>query len=106
MRVNLYSEELTDRVELVEKTTPAGHFIGVRFYIYTPVTIKHEGHGEQWKTLHRGPFEKVDNDDDSSAVTFWAHMGYPGDLVGNMRRALELLEQKFSRKPDTAGESA
>ena len=66
MRVNIYGEELTDRIELVTKEVedPDGKtftFYGVRFYLKFP-------NSDWW--VHR----KVDgeDDDDSSAVTFWA----------------------------------
>jgi hypothetical protein len=60
MRVNIYAEELTPRVEIVQKN---GH-TGVRFYLYLPVSLP--GGGEA-----RGPFEHRPGDDDSAAVTFW-----------------------------------
>jgi hypothetical protein len=55
MRINIYSEELTDRVEQVEKTVDGTVFYGVRFYLKSP------------PDLHSTP-----EDDDTSAVTFWA----------------------------------
>lgn len=61
MRVNIYGEELTDRIEVIEKVVDDTHtFYGVRFYLKFP--------GQDW-WLHR----KVDGelDDDSSAVTLW-----------------------------------
>lgn len=60
MRVNVYAEEMTDRVEIVKK----GEFTGLRFYTELPVTIED---GQQ----HKGPFIHSSGDDDSSAVTFW-----------------------------------
>jgi hypothetical protein len=65
MRVNVYGEELTDRVELVEKSVDEGGevytFYGVRFWLKFP--------NQEW-WIHR----KVDGieDDDSSAITIWA----------------------------------
>lgn len=57
MRINVYAEELTDRVEIIEKS-PDSHpdvtFYGVRFYLKSP-----DG-------LHDDP-----DDDDSSAITLW-----------------------------------
>lgn len=38
MRVNIYAEEMTDRVEIVTKQTADGEFTGVRFYLELPVT--------------------------------------------------------------------
>ena len=55
MRVNIYSEELTEEVQMVETTTPNGNkFLGVRFVL------------ESTNKLHNTP-----DDDDRSAVTFW-----------------------------------
>lgn len=57
MRINVYAEELTDRVEIVRKSPP-NHpdetFRGVRLYLASP------------DELHAG-----DDDDDSSAITLW-----------------------------------
>ena len=80
MRVNVYAEEMTDRVELVRKTIDGQDFTGVRFYLYLPVTL---GAGEA-----RGPFLHREGDDDSSAVTFWGKR----ELRRALRTALELLD--------------
>jgi hypothetical protein len=57
MRVNVYSEEITERVELVEKTVgdTGETFYGVRFFLASPAE------------LHR----KDQGDDDAPSVTFW-----------------------------------
>lgn len=56
MRVNIYAEELTDRVELIRETPrdemEVPYFYAVRLYLGLP-------------------FEHRPGDDDSSAVTFW-----------------------------------
>lgn len=77
MRVNIYAEEITDRVEIVDTIADTGsRFIGVRFFLHSA------------ERLHRDP-----NDDDSSAVTFWIksnRAGYkPGD-EDQMRRVLTM----------------
>lgn len=55
MRVNVYAEELTDRVEIVrQRDRQQRLFYGVRFYLDSP------------SSLHQ-----TATDDDSSAVTFW-----------------------------------
>jgi hypothetical protein len=73
MRVNVYAEEMTARVELVNKVNADGQvFTGVRFYLELPVTV-------DGKNLS-GPFIHRPGDDDSSAVTFWGKK--------NLRRAL------------------
>lgn len=55
MRLNIYSEELTPRVEHVEKEANGKIFHGVRFYLKSPEELHHTA-----------------DDDDTSAVTFWA----------------------------------
>jgi hypothetical protein len=93
MRLNVYSDELTDRVEVVNKTTSAGDFIGVRLFIETPITLKNQ-HG--MKQVVRGPSEPVDGDDDSSAVTLWARTASPEVLLRALRTAVLLLEQRVA----------
>jgi hypothetical protein len=78
MRVNIYAEEMTNRVELVEKDG----FTGIRFYLYLPVTLPN-GHQAS------GPFMHRKDDDDSSAVTFWGKR----DLKECLETALKLLEE-------------
>ena len=55
MRVNVYSQELTDEVELVEERSNTGSvYSAVRFMLHSS------------SKLHHPP-----EDDDRSAVTFW-----------------------------------
>ena len=92
MRVNVYAEEMTERLEIVEKEG----FTGLRFYLELPVTIPAtvgEGH-----MIYRGPFMHKPGDDDSAAVTFWGKQ----DLRQVLRKALELLDVHYS-KPREAG---
>jgi hypothetical protein len=84
MRVNIYAEEQTQRVELVEK---AG-FTGIRFYLELPVTVKQSQGGVM---QYRGPFQHHEGDDDSSAVTFWGKH----DLRTVLRQALSLLDEHY-----------
>lgn len=85
MRVNVYAEEMTDRVELVQK----GEFTGIRFYLYLPVTLP--GQQKSGQLVHgKGPFLHHKNDDDSSAVTFWGKK----DLKVMLEKALELLNDR------------
>jgi hypothetical protein len=63
MRVNIYAEEMTDRVEIVEKIIDGVTFTGLRFYLELPATVD----GKQYQ----GPFTHRPGDDDSAAVTFW-----------------------------------
>src|SRR5258708_4134484 len=39
MRVNIYAEETTPQIEIIEKTTPDGSFTGIRFWLHLPVTL-------------------------------------------------------------------
>lgn len=87
MRVNVYSEEITQRIELVEKN----EFVGIRFYLELPVTIP-TGAGV---TIHRGPFRHPEGEDDSAAVTFWAKSDR--DLRPILRKALAMLDGHYEK---------
>lgn len=74
MRLNVYAEELTDRVEVVSKSPdnhPNESFKGIRMYLASP------------DVLHSDP-----NDDDSSAITIWVPWtkagGHRPDVVTNI----------------------
>ena len=43
MRVNIYAEEMTRRVEIVEKEIDGITFTGCRFYLHLPVTTPEGG---------------------------------------------------------------
>lgn len=86
MRVNVYAEEMTDRVELVTKRTADGEFVGVRFFLELPVKVN----GMEV----RGPFHHHPNDDDSAAVTFWGKR----NLREMLQKALSLLDQAETAK--------
>lgn len=90
MRVNVYAEEMTDRVEIVSKVVDGHTFYGVRFYLYLPVTAN----GLQV----RGAFIHRDNDDDSSAVTFWGKQ----DLRVLLRKGLDALERHYAERQKNA----
>lgn len=83
MRVNVYAEEMTDRVEIVSKTVEGREFTAVRFYLELPATVS----GVQ----HKAPFIHRPGDDDSSAVTFWGKR----DLRPMLRKALALLDAHY-----------
>lgn len=91
MRVNVYAEEITDRVELVTKENDEGSWVGVRFYLELPVT-KPDGRGGHFH--YSGPFLHRDGDDDSSAVTFWGKRKLREALV----RAIELIDQHYEER--------
>lgn len=84
MRVNIYAEEMTDRVEIVSKEIDGQTFTGLRIYLYLPVTLPN---GENY----RGPFLHRPGDDDSSAVTIWGKR----DLRKVLRTALHELDKHY-----------
>lgn len=86
MRINIYAEEITDKVEIIAKKVDGKVFTGCRFYLYLPVT--HEGKQIQ------GPFMHHPGDDDSSAVTFWGKR----DLREVLRKALAALDEHYKNK--------
>jgi 3-deoxy-D-arabino-heptulosonate 7-phosphate (DAHP) synthase len=88
MRVNVYAEEMTDRVEIIVKEIDGTTFTGLRLYLELPATIK----GKQY----RGPFIHQPGDDDSAAITFWGKR----DLRKVLRKALELLDEHYQRLLD------
>lgn len=83
MRVNVYAEEITQRTEIVEKNG----FTGIRFYLELPVTVPVQG----GVTIHRGPFQHHEGDDDSAAVTFWGKK----DLRTVLQLALDTLNNYY-----------
>lgn len=85
MRVNVYAEEMTDRIEIISKLIDGQAFTGVRFYLELPVTVA----GQQLK----GPFIHKPGDDDSSAVTFWGKR----DMRTMLRIALKLLDRHYNQ---------
>jgi septum formation topological specificity factor MinE len=64
MRVNVYAEEMTTRVERVVKAIDGQEYVGMRVYLELPVTTPQ---GEV-----AGPFLDSVGDDDSAAITFWS----------------------------------
>lgn len=86
MRVNVYAEEMTDRVEIISKEIDGIRFTGLRIYLELPATIN----GEQYKA----PFMHRLGDDDSSAVTFWGKQ----DLRVTLQKALRLLDAHYQER--------
>jgi hypothetical protein len=103
MRVNIYAEELTDRVEIIEKVVEGHTYTAVRFYLELPVTLPAEHviqdgcmgiqEGVRPARNVRGPFLHRPGDDDSSAVTFWGKR----DLRKLLVKALALLDDHASK---------
>jgi hypothetical protein len=86
MRVNIYAEEMTNRIEIIEKEIDGYKFEACRFYLYLPTT--HNGQNIQ------GPFIHREGDDDSAAVTFWSR----GKLRDILQQAIELLDAHHATK--------
>lgn len=119
MRVNVYAEEMTDRIEIISKEIDGTKFTGCRFYLELPVTVGGGVSGlprgshrsvensaevdppvNGWPAQVAGPFIHKLGDDDSAAVTFWGKQ----DLRTVLRRALQLLDKHYEEK--TAEEGA
>jgi len=84
MRVNIYAEEMTDRLEIIGKEIDGHTFTGLRFFLELPATVN----GQQYQ----GPFMHRPGDDDSSAVTFWGKR----DLRAMLRKALAMLDEHYA----------
>lgn len=104
MRVNVYAEEMTDRIEIISKEIEGRTFTGLRFYLELPVTVGGEGQHrsvddseEVFKPINgkvaqvQGPFMHHPGDDDSAAVTFWGKR----DLRRMLVEALEALDAHY-----------
>lgn len=77
MRINVYAEEVTPKVSIVEKTADTGStFIGVRFHLASPETLHHSK-----------------KDDDTSAVTFWVKSSKAGFKHGDEALLLSVLNE-------------
>lgn len=87
MRVNIYAEEMTDRIEIIEKIIDGDVFEACRFYLYLPTTLLN---GENVQ----GPFMHREGDDDSAAVTFWSR----GKLRETLQKAIEKLDEHHANK--------
>lgn len=110
MRVNVYAEEMTDRVEIIGKEIDGHEFTGLRFYLELPVAYKplyNAGVGavrpvtpqEGGPFQHlQGPFLHRPGDDDSAAVTFWGKR----DLREMLRKALAMLDQHYAVRDQSA----
>jgi hypothetical protein len=93
MRVNIYAEEITDRVEIFEKRSGDQSFTAIRFYLELPVTMPSvDGTVAQVS----GPFRHHPDDDDSSAVTFWGKK----DMREVLQKAIAMLDAHHLNKSD------
>jgi hypothetical protein len=97
MRVNVYAEEMTDRIEIIGKEIDGHTFTGLRFYLELPVTYTDiRAPGAPTRQMS-GPFIHRSGDDDSSAVTFWGKQ----DLRVMLQIALERLDEHYAARADT-----
>lgn len=96
MRVNVYAEEMTDRIEIIEKVIEGKTFTAVRFYLYLPTTIPMAGTtgGKPTTKNVRGPFIHHAGDDDSAAVTFWGKR----DLRKVLGKAIKQLDRHYAKR--------
>jgi len=92
MRVNVYAEEMTDRIEIISKEIEGQKFTGLRFYLELPVTSYHPDSPVPIQS--RGPFVHYPGDDDSAAVTFWGKQ----DLRTVLKQALVKLDEHYGRE--------
>ena len=83
MRVNVYAEEMTDRIEIISKEIDGHSFTGLRFYLELPATVN----GAQYQA----PFIHRPGDDDSAAVTFWGKR----DLRKILHKAQAMLDAHY-----------
>lgn len=112
MRVNVYAEEMTDRIEIIAKEIDGHTFTGLRFYLELPTSVPNDFavKGSPYLESTRdpaikrisasadipvvnlqGPFRHRPGDDDSAAVTFWGKR----DLREVLRYALALLDAYY-----------
>lgn len=116
MRVNVYAEEMTERVEIISKTIDGHEFTGLRLYLELPTTVprdfavKASPYLESTNDPHvkrvrfspdvpgvslQAPFMHRPGDDDSSAVTFWGKR----DLRIVLRLMIEALDRHYGSVP-------
>lgn len=91
MRVNVYAEEMTDKVEIIAKEIDGHKFTGLRLYLELPCTLPS---GENVS----GPFMHRAGDDDSAAVTFWGKR----DLRIVLRKMLAALDAHYGESPSSS----
>lgn len=115
MRVNVYAEEMTDRIEIISKTIGKNTFTGLRFYLELPTSvptdfavrhspyldstkdasIKKVRFGKDAPTVNiQGQFRHELGDDDSAAVTFWGK----ADLRVALQKAIEALDKYYAER--------
>ena len=106
MRVNVYAEEMTDRIEIIGKEIDGHTFTGLRFYLDLPASMYWPPNNSlrpatladphQYVQQMQAPFIHRPGDDDSAAVTFWGKR----DLRVVLRQALALLDAHYAATPE------
>ena len=105
MRVNVYAEEMTDRIEIIGKEIEGHTFTGLRFYLELPVSYYRAPDGTPVSAAKmpggygphsqlQGPFIHHPGDDDSAAVTFWGKR----DLREMLKIALKRLDEHYEKR--------
>jgi hypothetical protein len=80
MRINVYSEELTERIEFGPKMADTGvQFFGLQFFLRSPEELHHS-----------------EKDDDSSAVIFWSDN--PAKLLALLAKATQEVQRFIESK--------
>lgn len=95
MRVNVYAEEMTNRVEIIEKVIDGQTFTGLRLYLELPASyvpgdksLRPATAQDTIQAAHfQAPFIHRPGDDDSSAVTFWGKT--------DLREVLKIMQQRL-----------
>lgn len=77
MRLNVYSQEMTSEVEIIEKEAEGKKYTGVRFILLSPDELHHDT-----------------EDDDRSSVTLWFGEGFPEE------QGVDLFEMIWNRLYD------
>ena len=104
MRVNVYAEEMTERIEIIAKEIDGHSFTGLRLYLELPVTLpvvtdwSLSEDGKVTKNV-RGPFMHRPGDDDSAAITFWGKR----DLRIVLRKMLAELDAHYAKTKGETG---
>ena len=108
MRVNIYAEEMTDRLAIITKEIDGHKFTALRFYLELPCTVvdkitparsianmssEPDAELTTYKNVS-GPFIHRPGDDDSAAVTFWGKQ----DLRVLLRKALTMLDEHYNKR--------